>query len=551
VRFAIFRADATSVPPSLTSHLPARTPTPLTPRESASEIDWPDWLQTQLKPSLQRTRGDLSSALADIDDGDTTQRLLDILERRVARLSEHVQLLPSETTVPTNSGSSEATSAVDLPLESWFMTDLIRETTLRYVEFNQRAERSVRRSLVALEDIEQILEFNLQPDDRSTTPPLPTDSPTSSPDKLADLGLEHAARRVSGFHLEFQPPSFSLLDQLGAPFETTDAIRRPREAFFERLHQMSRGNPMLGLLYWLQSVRRDKTDETQFLIDPLPDRELDLLEPLVLLLQQVSAETWLTPSVAVAVIIFGLLIGWTCHKLAGATGMHRFRAPVRTVELLSLSTATFVANFALFYAVSDTWLPLGLATLTAIIWATSPILRNVTAGIAIAADNDLEVGDTVELSASEGVVRRFDLQAVHIRSHDGRHYAIPNSTFLEEPLYTDVGDDESACTIEVPFPDDIDPETAKSLAREAAAMTPLASPNHKPEVFITTDAARDRRSSGTETSARPFVHIRGFASQPQYRDRYRGEVLSRLIPALKDESDSQYQARQRDSTPPE
>ncbi len=577
-----------------------------TPREQASEIDWPDWLQSQLKPSLQRTRGDLSSALAEIDDGDTTQRLLDILERRVARLSEHVKLLPPDTTIPTNTGGSEATSAVDLPLESWFMTDLIRETALRYVEFNQRAERSVRRSLVALEDIEQILEFNLQPDDRSTTPPLPTDSPTSSPDKLADLGLEHAARRVgelreslsrdeqnlrdwvsdqlydiagqttrplldadldairkrlerkregveqeayegrfarvirplangfqrswsatgsaiqsvttdlydrlwgetepadrdtvrrrlqaldtsnlsdipvvyrrlftpapidipdfyirrtalerdclddierwlqgesatmlvhgdrgagkrtflhhllpselsdrhdireeqvthlrlghtlerpeeicrriatidevpettslntlqrhlqsldnkrivviedgenllsrtptgirlgpqffnfftvtsdkilwivnmghpavtlfdtlidltsffthtyevgpidqdelrrvigarhrvSGFHLEFQQPSFSLLDQVGAPFETTDAIRRPREAFFERLHQMSRGNPMLGLLYWLQSVRRDPTDETQFLVEPLPDHELDLLDPL-------------------------------------------------------------------------------------------------------------------------------------------------------------------------------------------------------------------------------------------------------------------------------
>lgn len=576
------------------------------PRESASEIDWPEWLETQLKPSLQRTRGDLSSALAEIDDGDTTQRLLDMLERRVARLSEHVQLLPPETTIPTNSGGSEADSVVDLPLESWFMTDLIRETALRYVEFNQRAERSVRRSLVALEDIEQILEFNLQPDDRSTTPPLPTDSPTSSPDKLANLGLEHAARRVgelreslrrdeqnlrdwvsdqlcdiarqttrplldadletirgrlerkqdgveqeayegrfarvirpvangfqrswsatqsaiqtvttdlydrlwgqtepadrdtvrrrlqaldtsnlsdipvvyrrlftpapidipdfyirrtaleseclddierwlqgesatmlvhgdrgagkrtflhhllpselsdrhdireeqvthlrlgrtlerpeaicrriatidevpettslntlrrhlqsldnkrivviedgenllsrtptgirlgpqffnfftatsdkvlwivnmghpavtlfdtlidltnffthtyevgpidqgdlrrvigarhrvSGFHLKFQPPSFSLLDQLSAPFETTDAIRRPREAFFERLHQMSRGNPMLGLLYWLQSVRRDPTDETQFLVEPLPDHELDLLEPL-------------------------------------------------------------------------------------------------------------------------------------------------------------------------------------------------------------------------------------------------------------------------------
>lgn len=269
----------------------------------------------------------------------------------------------------------------------------------------------------------------------------------------------------------------------------------------------------------------------------------------MLLLQQVSAETWLTPSVAVAVIIFGLFIGWTCHKLAGATGMRRFRALVRTVELLALSTATFVANFAIFYAVSDAWLPLGLATVAAIIWATSPILRNVTAGIAIAADNELEVGDTVEFSAGQGVVRRFDLQTVHIRSHDGRHYAIPNSTLLEEPICTDSGGAESACTIEVPFPDDIDPETAKSLAREAAAMTPLASPNHKPEVFITTDASRDRQSSGAAPSARPFLHIRGFASQPQNRDRYRGEVLSRLIPALKNESTSENTARQRDSTP--
>lgn len=269
----------------------------------------------------------------------------------------------------------------------------------------------------------------------------------------------------------------------------------------------------------------------------------------MLLLQQVSAETWLTPRIALAVIIFGLLIGWICHKLGGATGMRRFRALVRAVELISLSTATFVATFAIFYAVTDAWLPLGLVTLAVIIWATSPILRNVTAGIAIAADNDLEVGDTVELSAGRGVVRRFDLQAIHIRSHDGRHYAIPNTTFLEEPICTDSGDAESACTIEVPFPDDIAPETAKSLAREAAAMTPLASPNHKPEVFITTDGSRDRQSAGAEASARPFLHIRGFASQPQYRDRYRGEVLSRLIPALKDESASQKTARQRDPTP--
>lgn len=88
--------------------------------------------------------------------------------------------------------------------------------------------------------------------------------------------------QVSGFNLEFRKPETRLLDRLRHPIAAAEGAQRPRRAFFDRLYRLSRGNPMLALLYWLESVEVDPKDETRFFVKPLPKDEIEIARPLSL-----------------------------------------------------------------------------------------------------------------------------------------------------------------------------------------------------------------------------------------------------------------------------
>ncbi len=91
-----------------------------------------------------------------------------------------------------------------------------------------------------------------------------------------------ARHQVSGFDVAFQQPHLRRLERLKRPVVGSRVREIPREVFFERLEQLSGGNPRAALLYWLKALRLDPVDESRILVEPLGDREVGLMGPLPL-----------------------------------------------------------------------------------------------------------------------------------------------------------------------------------------------------------------------------------------------------------------------------
>ena len=154
-------------------------------------VDWSAWFDDQLDPSLDRARRAMNHALFELGQGNATQQLLDLLETRVSRFPGELRLLvelPGEVV-----GEEQSFETITVPVRRWYGVELIREAALRFVEFNEHAERSLRRSLIALEEIEQILEFNL----KTGQTKLDEETDASQMNTMAEGGLERAHERIT------------------------------------------------------------------------------------------------------------------------------------------------------------------------------------------------------------------------------------------------------------------------------------------------------------------------------------------------------------------
>jgi hypothetical protein len=94
---------------------------------------------------------------------------------------------------------------------------------------------------------------------------------------------------VSGFEIVFRKHDVRYLNRIQHPLKTTDALRHPRKAYFKRLGRLSGGNPLLALLYWLETVHLDPQDDSRIVVETLPEFELELIAKLSLQKQLILA----------------------------------------------------------------------------------------------------------------------------------------------------------------------------------------------------------------------------------------------------------------------
>ncbi len=89
-----------------------------------------------------------------------------------------------------------------------------------------------------------------------------------------------ARHEVSGFELSFRKPQIRHLDRLRHPLHSSEALRHPRDEYFDRLAHLSGGNPLLALLYWLETTELAARDNTHIIVDALPAHEIALADRL-------------------------------------------------------------------------------------------------------------------------------------------------------------------------------------------------------------------------------------------------------------------------------
>ncbi|MFW5966293.1 MAG: cation:proton antiporter [Persicimonas sp.] len=123
------------------------------------EDAWAQWYDATLEPAIGQVRSGLEQALTDFSQGVLTRRLMDLLEAHVARFSTEIRLLVDSPVESKEQGRSVETTTV--PVRSWFYSKLAREAGLRLVEFNERGERTLRRTLVSVADVGESIQVGL------------------------------------------------------------------------------------------------------------------------------------------------------------------------------------------------------------------------------------------------------------------------------------------------------------------------------------------------------------------------------------------------------
>lgn len=129
----------------------------LTRHGEGEVIDWSRAYTDELRPLIQEHRRMLERSMSMLHQGVTTRALVDLLETRVARLAESIDVLsqePDKAVVPLG-------MLYRLPLRHWIVTRLTRDIALRFVEFNERGSAVLTERLLSWTNLEQVLEFNL------------------------------------------------------------------------------------------------------------------------------------------------------------------------------------------------------------------------------------------------------------------------------------------------------------------------------------------------------------------------------------------------------
>lgn len=176
-----------------------RPPQPGDPEQgAAASMDWPHWYHTEIIPALENARISLDQALTDFDQGIIIRRLMDVLEARIARFSERVNLLATNPAASVDQQGEVET--VSVPLRAWYFSKLLRETALRLLESNERAERTLRRAMVNLGELRLGLETSLVAHQKelADTDALDTAQPGDAQRaaEIAEQGLQRATTQA-------------------------------------------------------------------------------------------------------------------------------------------------------------------------------------------------------------------------------------------------------------------------------------------------------------------------------------------------------------------
>lgn len=161
------------------------------------------------------------------------------------------------------------------------------------------------------------------------------------------------------------------------------------------------------------------------------------------------------------------------------------------------------------------------------VFASVGWLRSVMSGVALAVEGRVVAGDSIRIDDVEGEVLSFGLRSVSIRGVDGNVHEVPNDKFVSSTVVnlSAIGGD-SICDIFLEVPRTMKPADALVLAREVAILTPLASPRHRPEVFL----------EPTDNNRR--IRIRGYVFDPEYQEHFQSDVISRFSSLVKAETAS-------------
>lgn len=145
-------------------------------------------------------------------------------------------------------------------------------------------------------------------------------------------------------------------------------------------------------------------------------------------------------------------------------------------------------------------------------------LRNILAGISIAWEDRLKLGDYISIGASSGHIKAFGLRSIRLQREDATVLEIPNYSFISQPFSNYHANSGAAiCELTVTLPDSVELDEATQRLLSIAQLNPYASPRHRADVFLLDSAPDEPRR----------MKVRGYVFDPSFSARYSSEVLAR------------------------
>jgi hypothetical protein len=231
----------------------------------------------------------------------------------------------------------------------------------------------------------------------------------------------------------------------------------------------------------------------------------------------------LAPQWAALIIVGTFLAGYGLYRLSRVRLFSRFRPYALLGLLLFWGLALTETVFVVSYFLTASWFILSLVLLSIATATNYQWLRNLMAGVAVAFEDRMDYGDAIRVGPYEGTVQEFGLRAVEIRGNDGRRHEIPNFKLVDESVSNLARGGDSISEVTLPIPEGISVEEARAAGREAALVSPFASPHREPEIYIEANEAADTA---------PTLHVRGYAFDGAHQERYESDVTTRLFELL-------------------
>lgn len=145
-------------------------------------------------------------------------------------------------------------------------------------------------------------------------------------------------------------------------------------------------------------------------------------------------------------------------------------------------------------------------------------LRNILAGISIAWEDRLKLGDYVSIGSSSGYIKAFGLRSVRLQKEDSTVLEIPNYSFTTQPFTSYHPSSGAAlCEVTITLPESVDLDEAIQNLLSIAQLNPYASPHHRAEVFLLDSTPDEPRR----------LRVKGYAFDPACKAHYSSEVLAR------------------------
>lgn len=182
---------------------------------------------------------------------------------------------------------------------------------------------------------------------------------------------------------------------------------------------------------------------------------------------------WALVFILIGYFVVKLLIGFL-NSIAARRPKYMFavKRAIPVVRILTWSFIVYLIIVGIFRPPAATLFAFFTSIGVAVGFASQDLLKNVFGGLVVMFDKPYQIGDKIEAGKYYGTVVGIGIRSTRIVTPDDSLVTIPNSEFMNQYVSnSNSGENNCQVVAELYLPIDIDTETVRNIATEAAFVS--------------------------------------------------------------------------------